>query len=91
MILVYRIELRRESKYVLLMLGSLAVALLGGVLLGLSSFPERLLLDLATVLALMAGILLTHVLKKFNTLNVVLPIYLLVSYGAISTLVSWIF
>ncbi len=88
-----QLAMSKEVKYLLWILCSFAIALLGGAVLGLG-VPDRLWVDSATFVALIIGILLTQIIakeienKKITWLS--FTSYALVSVGTSSTLITWL-
>jgi hypothetical protein len=83
----------KEVKCLLWILGSLAIALLGGALLG-AALPFRLLIDLGAIAAMIIGIVLVRVIEAEKA-GGDMPVmayaaYGLVGIGTANTLISWV-
>ncbi len=86
------LNLNTETKYLLFILGSMAVTLLGGGILGITGHPDRLMLDGITLLALCMTILLGKIwqLKNVELSWAKMGCYVFIGSALFAKLIEWV-
>jgi hypothetical protein len=82
-----RLNFSRETKILLWILGSLAITMFAGTIFS-AGIPDRVSIDLATMVAMIVGILLVHEIKVMPLQAIVC--YSLVAVGTASNLITWV-
>ncbi len=79
-----------KLKIGLAILGSFAIVLIMGSILRVSSFPERLMLDASTVLAIIIGLVLGELIKRQELSWLKYSSYGFMGLGSLLTLIVWV-
>ena len=88
------IQIGNQLKYMLVMLGCLAGSLAGGVVIGITSYPERLMSDLAVVVAIITALLMAQLFNipkhKADLTILKYLAYFVIGVNSLYTLGVWV-
>lgn len=76
--------------YILVVLGSLAVVLIGGSIIGTVGLPERLMIDATTMLAVIIAVLFGKLIEDDKNNWLKISGYTVAGFGGVFALVGWV-